>query len=218
MYRFYVILLLIILPCIAIAQTDTIYFDAQWKKTTKDNASYYRTAQQQPDGKYYVQDHYLNGHLQMTYYYKDPNLDEAGKTGNFIYYDSLGYIAVKGEYFNNVRKGVWKYYYDNGTNLRLETDYLVDTNFIKYTFYDSITHKKIAQGNMLKGNKDGVWKYYSPQNGNLQALFFFKNDLKEGNAFFYDSLTGDIRIKCKFMMRKVTRCPISHYHSLTKWH
>lgn len=199
MYRFSIFLLFITLPCIAFAQTDTLYFNAQWKKATKDSASYYRTARKQPDGRYYVRDHYLDGHLQMTGYYKNPSLDESGKAGKFVYYDSLGNIESEGEYSNNKRKGTWMYYYGHSDNVRLEENYTNDTNIVKYTFYDSITHKKVAEGSTLRNNKDGAWKYYYSTTGDLQSLFFFKNGLREGNAFFYDSLTGDIRIKCKFL-------------------
>src|SRR5205814_2183736 len=68
---------------------DTIYFNQNWKECDKSNAKYYRVYTKMSDASYLIEDHYLNGQIQMGGYAKafhDP-LHEFGK---YTYYYENG--------------------------------------------------------------------------------------------------------------------------------
>lgn len=107
------IILLIAALCGAHAQqTDTVYFNADWKKTTKDSARYYREIKKE-FRLYYVKDHYLFGGIQMTGAFSMFNPDKH--EGNFVYYDSSGRKTLEEYYINNKHEGERISYFEDGT-------------------------------------------------------------------------------------------------------
>lgn len=207
MSRFFATILLTavcISPISVNAQTKTIYYDSNWKKTTKDNASYYRTVAEQPGGKYYAQDHYLNGHLQMTGYYTCASLDDSCQTGPVVYYDSLGNITSEGEYRKGKNTGIWKAYYPHSANLMFEENHQPDTSLMLFTLYDSVLHHKIGEGRLLHGKKDSLWCMYYANSGSLKSTTYYKNDKREGAYTEYDAGSNTPILRGKYHDDKKT--------------
>jgi antitoxin component YwqK of YwqJK toxin-antitoxin module len=198
------ILFILSLACISFAQTDTIYYNIHWDKTTKDSASYFRIAELQSDKKYFIQDHYLYGQVQMTGFYTCPEFDNQCKSGHFVYYDSIGLIKSEGEIIGGRYTGIWKYYYNNSVSLKATTIRLDDNGMSQIVLYDSTTHKKIAAGNLLNEKKDGTWEYFYSNDGAVKSKVIFSDGLREGEAFEYDAPTHAIIVKGKYLHDKKT--------------
>lgn len=207
MYRFSFILLFIVLPCVVFAQMDTTYFNIHWKKTTKDSAHYYRIAQIQSDGRYLVQDHFLNNQVQMTAYATCPLFEDC-KTDWATYYDSLGNktatihwengkkngLSVKfnpyiqdtidvGEYINDKRTGEWRHYYKDGTIAAVK-HYLDGKENGLSTYYDSSTHEKYQETNYHNGMINGAIHRFYPH-ARTASIIDYKNDTLDGDAITY---------------------------------
>jgi hypothetical protein len=162
------------------AQNDTIWFDTNWKQTTKNNAAFFRAESAKKGNGFWFEDYYISGVKQMEglsfkketevfdgtvkwYYengkpsqvvnYKNGILDGNRK----IYYEN-GKLKSESNYNKSKRDGVYIEYYDNG-KLKETGKY---TNGLKKgvwkTYY---TDGKIAsEGNYKNGKKVNVWKDY----------------------------------------------------------
>ncbi len=146
----------------AVAQ-DTIWFDAKWEVTTKDNASFYRPTPKKMDNGYYlIKDYFINGQIQMegfssvnsiknlifngkvTYYFDNgqPSAIVSFKNGKHhgerkSYYKA-GQLKVHSRYKSGKRDGIWKFFYKNG--------------------------KIKKKGKYKNGKKVGIWKYFYKNN------------------------------------------------------
>ncbi|MES2829483.1 MAG: energy transducer TonB [Bacteroidota bacterium] len=65
-------------------KTDTLFYDGNWKATTKSNQVYYRIATPTDDGHFLVKDYYKDGSLHMTGAFK--TLSPEVKDGEFTWY------------------------------------------------------------------------------------------------------------------------------------
>jgi len=167
-------------------QSKEIYFDSTWKSTSKAHASYYRVAIKEPDGKYKITDHYMNGRLQMKGYGYLIIDDSTIEDGYFIYYDSAGHKINEGAYKNKVHVGKWKFYYAN-SNILLNERTLTNDSEGYIIFYDLVTHKKISEGKFSGNFAEGNWKYYDRKTNRMIAQQEFENDQLNGHSIFYDS-------------------------------
>lgn len=110
----------------------TIYFDANWKETTKQNATYYRPAPKEKSKGKLVVDYYISGEKAQEVYYVDGKPDgkysfyyksgalkiagkysEGKKEGIWKTFSKLGKIKKKGKYKDNEKVGIWKTFYKN---------------------------------------------------------------------------------------------------------
>ncbi len=101
----YLVLAILLIPFCALAQSDTIFYNRLWEKTTRDSAVYYRLTKQ--DGKLLlVKDCYMSSHrVQMVGHIN--NLEQEYKEGWFVFYDSIGHIEQQGTYVNSKKEGRW---------------------------------------------------------------------------------------------------------------
>jgi TonB family protein len=115
------------------SQNDTtvFYIDYYGKKTNKEKAEFLRKQFLQ-DGKWTVNDYYLNGVLQMTGIYKNNRFKK--KNGLFIYYSDNGKVSSYINYQNNIKNGLYKDFNKDGV---LQTE-----------------------GFYKKGKNEGLWKWY----------------------------------------------------------
>jgi len=90
---------------------DKIYFDEDWDKCSLEYASYYRIVTKTKNG-FVVEDHYLNGDIQMNGLFADKKCTISD--GKFEYFDSTGAITKSCTYMKNRRTGAYLEYYPNG--------------------------------------------------------------------------------------------------------
>jgi len=110
----YPTLLLTLFTVLAYGQKiDTVYYDADWKVTAKNNSSYYRIAKTIESGKLYeVEDFYNSGKIQMKGSYS--SLVPEIKNGVFTWYHDNGNPKSEVVYENNISKST-KYWKEDGT-------------------------------------------------------------------------------------------------------
>lgn len=187
------IVLVIIISCFnSVAQTDTLYFNAQWKFIKKkDGAKYYRTFVKISDSLYGVTDHFMNGDVQMTGFYSNPRSDDDKlRNGVFVYYNDSRKKASEGEYKNGRKEKQWTYYYEDGsvTSVVNYKDYKLDG---PAKYYDSATGKKTSEGRFVNALRVGEWRFYY-LNDSLFQIINYKSDTLDGVYQKFDSLTGKL--------------------------
>ena len=137
-------------PCFA--QNDTIWFNSNWKETSKKDAPFFRLKPTKKGDAYYVVDYFMNGSKQMEGLSKYPGKDMF--IGPITWYYENGKIFQIAYYENGIQNGNRKVYYENG---KLKTD-----------------------SNYLKGRLDGKWKTFY-ENGNIEETGSYVNGQKEGH-------------------------------------
>jgi len=130
---------------------DTIYYNADWKKTTQAKAAYFRVIYKDSN-VYRVEDHYKNGDIQMTGSYK--TLNPEFREGYFRFFSDNNVLNSEGNWKNNKRDGIWKTYYPNG-KLWFTENYKNDKQegeFISYYPSGKIKRKDIYRDTVVTGN------------------------------------------------------------------
>lgn len=188
-----VLLILFLVPCfLSTAQvSEKLYYNKLWRLTKKDSSVFYRictidTAEQVFSAE--VKDYTKDDKLIMTGMYRS-----GEKNGQFITYYRNGQKESEGTFEDNVRTGVWRYYYANGTprqevqfgsyesrilfyNDSSGTKLMVDgTGSWKEEYVETFTAAKIVtKGNFKNHLKDGAWSS-SLANGTPWVTAMFKD-------------------------------------------
>ncbi|MDO6516594.1 toxin-antitoxin system YwqK family antitoxin [Zobellia uliginosa] len=162
----------------ALAQQDTLWFDHNWNKTTKDNAHYYRPpVKKEASGLYRINDYYLDGTLQMTGLskFKDSVLLE----GKATWYRRDGKAMQTETYKDNKLNGVCNYYkYDTCKKNTRENDIPVSNGAAKenciyhiweVTYKDNSPIKEIIYDTDKKGARE---EYFYKQGSVYKKLFY----------------------------------------------
>lgn len=137
------------------AQERTFYYtDGGYRVSTRDSADYYRVYKQQPDGLYSFNQYDADGDsLQARGTCRIP--DSASLQGAYTFYRSGGRVAYEGNYDNNKRTGLWRYYYKNG-NVHY-TEILRDGRPVDslLSYYESgkLKRKQYFEHGMVTGGK-----------------------------------------------------------------
>ena len=181
-------------------QESILYYDENWKGTTKDKAEYYRVfksdSTNQPVGE--IKDYYISGELQCVIEsaaYIDKDDDSKSITsGNKTWYYKSGKISQKLKAKGSVNVQV-KYYYESG-NLRLVFDYEEDGQEIKMPYLLCDENRKcqniyLATKNNLSTND----KFIPTERG---------FELKKGGSYFINH-----KIKADEFIIKATLTPTS---------
>lgn len=93
--------------------SDRIYYDKDWKETTKESASFYRIMPSKKVGNLFLmQDFYSNNTPQFQGYALQS--DENSYVGDIVWYDENGFDTAVYQYYNNTAVPVLTYYYPNG--------------------------------------------------------------------------------------------------------
>lgn len=177
----------------ATAQTDTVFFDKDWRATKiRSEMVYFRPTPVKEGDHWKVSDYFINGDLQMIGYFKLDSVSQILNTdqykhrdGQFKYYKD-GFLKSEEEYSMGRKKGVWKYYYNSSNRIMA----LHKNNDINDTVYIERFHKngiKMSEGLVYEGNKEGVWKYYDSSNGKIEGFIGFRNDHFHGEHIMYYS-------------------------------
>ena len=114
------LLITLLISTITFSQTDTTYYTESWKKCEKSVAIYYRITEKQ--GKlYFVRDMYAKTNTPQMIAYStmlEPDLLFEGKQTNF---NEKGEKESEGNYINNKKSGIWKFWEDyNGDSLVID--------------------------------------------------------------------------------------------------
>ncbi len=145
------------------AQKDTIWYDINWKETSKSKANYFRCHCIQKDNGYWFTDYYISGAKQM----EGLSLEENSEVyhGVVKWYYENGNVFQQVNYKNGILFGDRKVYFENG-KLKNETAYKngkMDGGWKEY-FENG---KMKENGSYEKGEKEGLWKIYY-ENGKIK--------------------------------------------------
>lgn len=104
-------------------QTDTIFFNADWKSCLRKDAQYYRIVTSS-DSLFLVRDVYISNHqTQMHAYFS--SLNPEVYHGNSTYYNEDGSKSSEGNYDHGKRRGQWILWDDGGKDSSV-VNYLPD--------------------------------------------------------------------------------------------
>ncbi len=136
----------------SIAETDTTYFNSDWKECTKAEAEFYRTVYKHENG-YLVKDMYIENNLPQMIAVCNV-LSPLRKNGKCTFYYKTGKKEKEGNYIRNEKDGVWNEWYENGQK-KEEIGYNEGKyNGSWYEWYEN-GQKKIKQ-NYVNGKYDGM--------------------------------------------------------------
>lgn len=171
------------------AVTDTIWYDANWNKSTKNVASYFRPAPAKKANGYWLVDYYLSGAKQMEALSNAP--DSEYFNGVVTWYYENGNVMQTVNYLNNVLNGERKNYHESGP-LKSQYSYnkegKIHGNWV--SFHEN--SKPDEEGQYSKGVRSGPWKEYH-KNGKLKGEGKYKDDKKVGTwkMYFYSGIDED---------------------------
>ncbi len=130
-------------------------------------------------------DYYEDGTLKTEKNYEYKN-DLSVLEGPAKYYHSNRTLQAVGEYFNKVKKGLWKYYDENGKITSEETYvYKNNTSYLEGFVILYYPNGKVKEKDTYvngKGNGEVITYYES---GGMFMKAIFKDDLKNGPAIYY---------------------------------
>ena len=139
------------------AQNDTIYYDAKWKTTVKDSASFYRPPIKKEGELFRVQDYFINGALQMSGTSKSAEKDIW--EGTVTWYNEDGSVLQQGTYTNN----------------RLDGKY-------SSTLEGKQLTAQFENGKMISGKTNGKFsngrQYYTEMRGDTILNIIYDKDIK----------------------------------------
>ncbi len=96
---------------LSISQTDTTYFDKDWKNCIRKRAVYYRIIFKNGEN-YIVKDFFRNNILKMSA--QCSSIEPLIKNGKCTNYDEKGVKLNTGDYLENKQINVWTWWYENG--------------------------------------------------------------------------------------------------------
>ncbi|WP_405398320.1 hypothetical protein [Maribacter sp. Asnod2-G09] len=103
------------------AQKDTLYFDADWHRTEKASAAFFRPVPLEKEGDlYHVKDYFISGNIQMDGYWS--NLEDETNQGKVQWYHENGQLLESRQYTDDILNGESIVYSKNGF-LRAKGEY-----------------------------------------------------------------------------------------------
>ncbi|CAM1347241.1 MULTISPECIES: toxin-antitoxin system YwqK family antitoxin [Tenacibaculum] len=138
---------------LSLTAQETVWFDANWQKTTKDKGEYYRPSPKKIKNGYWIIDYFENGQVQMEGFSTTKESGEEHFDGLVTYFHSNGKTWHKANYVNGKLHGVRKVFYKTG--------------------------ELKEQGKYKEGKREGIWKVYY-KNGKIKEKGKYKNNKKAG--------------------------------------
>ena len=204
-----IFLILILLPCLAFAQNDTInVLDSKglkqgvWTKKHDNGKTRYigQFVNDKPTGTFKYYDNYgvLTGeitHLQKDsasciFYHDGTNILSKGmyhkmmRTGNWKFFDGQGDITSQSIYLKGIKNGPSRIYYKDGQIAREEN---YKNGVLDGTMLENFSNGNIKfKGTYTAGNLDGDVIYYHP-NGNKKLTGYYQYAVREKTWRYYDS-------------------------------
>jgi antitoxin component YwqK of YwqJK toxin-antitoxin module len=189
------------LPCIA--QTDTAWFNKDWKTSSRKEAAFFRLPPEKMDSGYLVTDYFTNGNVQMQgisisaekniwkgwvqWFYENGALKQKGlyvynRLDSLITFHRNGKVESTRPYQNNQMEGIVSLF-DSSGNLQGTIPFKkgVREGVTKYYFPDG---KVLQEQFFLNGKQNGTEKIFDQQ-GRLASTVMYRNDEREGFADTY---------------------------------
>lgn len=159
----------------------TFYFE---NGNIEETGSFDALGQYNGDWKWY----YKDGSIRIVEFYF-----EGEQEGKYSEYDVDGTILLEGTYVNGIREGEWistvHGYIEKGSYLENVRDGIWKFYYAKDSLY--------FEGNFIDGSEDGVHTWYH-RNGQLMLTGRYMMSLKEGDWKYYDEYGHNLlRIKYK---------------------
>jgi uncharacterized protein len=168
--------------CQQIFGQEKIYFDKDWKQTSKENAAYFRKINKLGE-LYTIRDYFISGEKQFEGKSSTPS-EPLSFDSTAIWYNKNGKILQKRDFKNNVLYGDERSYYADGT-LKTSGHYIEGKLNSLYTEYFP-SGDISAQGNFKDGKMDGISvKFKSPEKPDFKMNY--KNGVVDGPYEFYNS-------------------------------
>jgi len=188
-------------------ETDTIYFDANWKVSNHNNSAFYRIDKKENNGWLRTDYYRENNQVQMRGHVssREPEI----KTGYFEYFYPNGKLLHKGNYADNKEVGQHTWYYENGNmeaienyqNGKLEGEYkeyydngkIATETFFRNDLQEGLTRiyrqkgGLFAEGEYKDGDRTGTWKFYT-EAGNVAGTHEFKTEYQLDEAGLFIKL------------------------------
>ncbi|MDY0780707.1 hypothetical protein [Tenacibaculum sp. IB213877] len=137
---------------------DTVWFDANWQITTKNNGEYYRPKPKKVENGYWIVDYYKDGQIQMEGLSTTNTPLEEEFEGLISYYHPNGKPYHKANYKNGKLDGLRRVYFETG-ELKEEGNYVDGKKEGNWkTYYKN--GKIETKGKYRDGEKVGVWKTF----------------------------------------------------------
>lgn len=231
-------LVLVLIANLATAQEDNPVAFNHLLEVSPDGIykSYFRDEYFEPT-KYSCSSLYMEYKLYQDYYVFDGNIkvyykngspymvgeyQNGVKNGKFTWYDKDKKLICEGAYRDDIRVGIWNYYYPNET-LKKTIEYKDQTALLT-AYYNEKGVKMVENGNghyvdtillagflgickvdgkLVDGTLDGEWKIYSK--GELIAKEYFKNkEFRKGISY---TKLGQVEYKDSFYASYIESIP-----------
>jgi antitoxin component YwqK of YwqJK toxin-antitoxin module len=197
MYKSILLFILLLYGCSAFSQEDTTWFDANWQKTSKDKAAFFRPKPIKTEQGYIIADHFANGQVQMKGISTVP--DQTSWKGWVTWHYENGNVKQRALYKNNLIDSLVTYH-KNGViesvqpqrNGNIEGTALVYDSTAQLSgtieFLNGRLHgekKQFYQGRLwrverfINGKLNGISEYYNDK-GNIIRREHYKDDKREG--------------------------------------
>jgi len=187
-HTLFIYLIVFVFSTSVFAQKDTIWYDANWNKATKEQASYYRPQPVKKDNGYFLVDYFSSGVKQMEAF--SHTLDEEKFEGEVIWYYENGAVMQTVNYKNNIPNGLRKNYHESGT-LKSQYSYIDDKIEGDWVSYHE--NAKLSESGKYKNDERiGLWKEYH-NNGKLKGEGNYINGKKVGvwKMYYYDGIEDE---------------------------
>jgi antitoxin component YwqK of YwqJK toxin-antitoxin module len=164
--------------------------------------------------------------------YKNPNTENAVRTGSWVYFYENGYKQAEGSYTDGKKEDEWKYYYytgelkeivnyKNGEFNGLYEEYSTNGQITTKTFFvgDKIqgsleisneVGNLLEEKNMVDNKLDGVTKTYNPD-GSIDTKLQYKAGNLDGEQILYYTTTGTVLKKIIYKDNKLEGANIGYH-------
>lgn len=176
-------LLLFLFQTAEAQDTMRIYYDSDWKETTKSKMVFYRKSFENKNKIWAVLDYYADGRLQMSGFYTEKEF--KFKTGDFFYYYENGKIHTHTIYKNDSTIDFDESYFENG-KLESQSKTVNGKDTLRRYFENG---KLEVMAEMKNGEQHGTSVYYGVK-GNISSEGKYYKGYKTGEWKYYDE-NGD---------------------------
>jgi TonB family protein len=182
MFIRHIYIVLLMMPLHVVSQVlDTMYFDINWNQANRSEAHYYRyiSVDTSEAFRFYVEDYYPDGQIQMRGTYKSIRPDN--KDGHFVYWFENGNKQMECRYRDNILHGtLWEWYSSGEPEAYQEfRNGLLNGEYISWR---KDGNPKI-HASYYNGEKHGNFRSFYPGGQMIRDDYFENGVLIEGRCY-----------------------------------